>query len=176
MRKVKVLKLRLVGINFRNRNAQQHNLFYTLNSYIMTNRKTTLFFYLTIFLIFTSFRISEQVDNYGYNIRLDNSCNQISTNEFLVHSYNNDSCILWGYINVKGKIQLDIETYETDTKVYMWWTTGQFLMKTPIVQLDQESNLLNIPKAKKARLNIKTVCGTAKVTLKKIRKNSSFKN
>jgi len=142
----------------------------------MINSKTNLFSFIAIFTICTSFSTIEKADNYDYNISIDNSCTQISTNEFLVHSYNNDSCILWGYINVKGKIQLDIETYETDTKVYMWWTTGQFLMKTPIVQLDQESNLLNIPKSKKARLNIRTVCGTAKVTIKEMKKNASFKN
>ena len=142
----------------------------------MTNNKTNLISILAIFIIFTSFSISEEVDSYSFITDADNSCSQISTNEFLVHSYNNDSCILWGYINLKGKIQLDIETYETDTKVYMWWTTGQFLMKTPIVQLDQESNLLNIPKSKKARLNIRTVCGTAKVTIKEMKKNASFKN
>jgi len=134
-----------------------------------------ILFYLLLFCIFCiSSGLSYQT---SVDVNLPNrSCTQISSNEFLINSDSGGSCILWGYVNVKGKIQLEIETYETDTKVYMWWTTGQFLMKTPIVQLDQESNLLNIPKAKKARLNIKTVCGTAKVTLKEIRKKNTFKN
>jgi len=134
-----------------------------------------ILFYLLLFCIFC---ISSGLSNQtSVDVNLPNrSCTQISSNEFLINSDSGGSCILWGYVNVKGKIQLEIETYETDTKVYMWWTTGQFLMKTPIVQLDQESNLLNIPKAKKARLNIKTVCGAAKVTIKEMKKNASFKN
>jgi len=134
-----------------------------------------ILFYLLLFCIFCISSALSNQTKVDVNL-LDNSCTQISSNEYLINSDSESSCILWGYVNVKGKIQLDIETYETDTKVYMWWTTGQFLMKTPIVQLDQESNLLNIPKAKKARLNIKTVCGSAKVTIKEMRKNASFKN
>lgn len=104
------------------------------------------------------------------------SCEQISANEFLVNSNSDNSCILWGYINVRGKVQIDIEKYETDTKVYTWWTTGQFLMKTPVVELNNESNLISIPKARNARLIVKSVCGTAKVRLTEKSRKTILKN
>lgn len=125
-------------------------------------------------MIFSSFGVkSSEFNSHDY---LESSCSQISYNEFLVNSDNSDSCILWGYVNVKGKIQIDIETYETDTKVYAWWTTGQFLMKTPIQLLENPNNLLSIPRSKRARLNVKVVCGSAKVILRQINKKSNFKN
>jgi hypothetical protein len=104
------------------------------------------------------------------------SCEQISANEFLVNSDSDNSCILWAYINVRGKVQIDIEKYETDTKVYTWWTTGQFLMKTPVVELSKKSNLINIPKARNSRLIVKSVCGTAKVRLTEKSRRTMLKN
>ena len=104
------------------------------------------------------------------------SCEQISADEFLVSSDADNSCILWGFINIKGQVQLDIEKYETDTKVYTWWTTGQFLMKTPVVELSKESNLINIPKARNSRLIVKSVCGTAKVRLTEKSRRTMLKN
>ncbi|MDA8692831.1 hypothetical protein N9L92_02125 [Saprospiraceae bacterium] len=95
------------------------------------------------------------------------SCEQISQNEFMVHSDDSQGCLLWGYINFEGKLVIDVKKFETDTKVYYWWTTGQFLIKSDIKELDVKNEIL-IPKSRRVRLHVRTEYGSAHITLNEI--------
>ena len=93
------------------------------------------------------------------------SCKQLASNEFEVHSGNTQGCLLWGYINFKGQqLEIDVKTFEQDTKVYYWWTTGQFLIKSEIKELDSSNNI-SIPNSRKARLHVRTECGVAHIKI-----------
>lgn len=135
------------------------------------------FYFMLVFLTLSAFKESPKIINLNSNkSSLNNSCEQITFDQFMVYSDTGDSCILWGFISAKGSIKLEIEKYETDTKIYTWWTKGQFLLKTGIVEITNESAILNIPKERNARLHIQTVCGSAKIKLTDLRKGSALKN
>ena len=93
------------------------------------------------------------------------SCSQISSNKFYVQSSDKNGCLLWGYINANGEVHIDVETFESDTKVYAWWTQGQFLLKSELILLSEKTSL-PFPKTRNARLHVKAECGSAIIKIK----------
>ncbi len=127
------------------------------------NQLLVLCFAISIVIIlsgFSSINTSTEKQSLMYNP----SCSQISDNEFSVNSSDKKGCLLWGYINAKGKVNIEVETYESDTKIYAWWTMGEFLLKSDIILLDKVTTL-NFPKTRKARLHVKAECGSATIKI-----------
>ncbi|MDA8692830.1 hypothetical protein N9L92_02120 [Saprospiraceae bacterium] len=123
---------------------------------------------LFIFAIIVSFNFVNNVPNIvslSNSTKTNPSCEQLSQNEFIVHSGDDHGCLLWGYINLKGNLGIDVKRFETDTKVYYWWTVGQFLIKSDIKELDT-TNTISIPNSRKARLHVRTECGSAQISIK----------
>lgn len=121
---------------------------------------------MSIFIISMVFSISSFIYSQNTNPVAVASCEEIEYKTFKVSSDNDDFCMLWGYINMKGDVVLDIKSEDEDVKIYAWWTKGQFLIQSEIIELKaNQENILTFPPERSARINVKVMNGSAEIRL-----------
>ncbi|MDA8692832.1 hypothetical protein N9L92_02130 [Saprospiraceae bacterium] len=128
--------------------------------------KILIFFFAT-FISFNFMDAVQEKDCLQSNVVANTSCDQLSQNEFILYPGDPQGCLLFGNINFKGKLEIDINRFDSAAKVYYWWTTDQFLIKSDIKELD-DKNLISIPNSSKARLHVKTELDSAHLTINEL--------
>lgn len=84
--------------------------------------------------------------------------------EFIIQSGEQNRCSAYSYINLGGKVRLEIMKSEKDAKLYAWWNKGIFFSNSEKKVLINDIEILKLPLAR-GSLRFQLDKGTAKIRI-----------